>query len=247
MKVDINNRKFVILLIGAGGIGGNLAIYLSQLVRSFNNRLEISFIIMDGDDFEASNQNRQPCSSKDISKNKAHIIAKKCNNRFNLSIRAIQSYLRDSQQLHDIFSKYASCVPILIGGVDNNKARIIMHEYFNQAKDLIYIDGGNEDWNGEVVTGCKLDNEILAYPKLHFYPSILEGINVEETTTSMGCEVISHTEPQYLCANLKVMTEILSIISKMFIDRYLDAEFIKFDIKENYAMLMESACIPKEW
>lgn len=58
--------------------------------------------------------------------------------------------------------------------MDNNKSRQLFHRVFYQAKELIYIDGGNGEYTGQVVCGVRRGGKT-------YYPPIGE-VNITAAT-----------------------------------------------------------------
>jgi len=246
--IKIEKKEILICLVGTGGIGANLAIYMCQIISKLPKSFNIQVVFIDGDTFEQKNQLRQPCSEHDLNLNKATVMAKKCNNRFNLNTIALPILISNPSQLTELFAKFPDHLPLLIGAVDNTDARLIMYDVFNQCKDIIYIDAANEDWYGEVITGVRLNDMPLSKTKVDYYPQMFEpevdDIPVDRSVGS--CELLTPNHPQYLCANLQAAVEVITTLTKLFLEGTVEGSFVKFDKKDNLLTEMISASIPKE-
>lgn len=245
MKIYFNNKKLSLVIVGMGGIGGNLAIYLSQMISQLPPSYDVQLTFIDGDHYEASNMVRQPCAMRDINSNKAVVMAKKCNNRFNLQIASQPKYISSSADITDLFDSESNYFPIIIGAVDNKAARQVLHDAYLKLNDVIYIDASNEDWYGEVVTGIKFNGIQLSKPKAEHYPHLLQ--DYEEVPEESSCEILAPTNPQFLCSNLQAMIEVVTLFTKIFVNKYIDGTFIKFDKDENEVIEMISPSLVKGW
>ena len=67
---------YCFIIVGAGGIGGNVARDLPKLMTGRSND---KMIIIDGDKVEEKNCVRQPYQKQDIGQNKARVLARKIN------------------------------------------------------------------------------------------------------------------------------------------------------------------------
>jgi molybdopterin/thiamine biosynthesis adenylyltransferase len=121
--------KAKILLIGAGGIGGEIG---EGLVRKGIGHL----IIADGDVVQLSNLNRQRFYECDLYRNKALALARNLS-REAVTSTLIEAYACDFQRLLETEVKIDTNV--VICGVDNEEARVTASQYFLNKVPVIFI------------------------------------------------------------------------------------------------------------
>lgn len=224
----MNLDNIIILIIGIGGTGANLAKELCRFVSSIYGR-NIDIYFMDGDKVEDKNCSRQPFASNHIDENKAVILSELCNSTFNMNVKAIPEYLTSKEQLFEVFKDFNG-FPIIIGTVDNHPARAIMDEVFNDVPTLCYIDSANEMWDGEVITGIKVDNMLLSAPRSFYFPNILT--DKRHSKEEESCGVINISSPQHLVTNLCAANIILSDIANLIVNGQLQCGLTTFNVLE---------------
>jgi len=121
--------KSKVLLIGAGGIGGEIG---EGLVRKGVGHLVIS----DGDIVELSNLNRQRFYEGDLYCNKALALARNLAGE-GVSSTLIEAYACDFQNISR--PGFEEGTSVVICGVDNEEARITASRYFHNSVPVIFI------------------------------------------------------------------------------------------------------------
>ncbi len=220
-------NKIIIIIVGIGGTGGNLAKELCRFTSSLYGK-EIKIIFMDGDKVEKKNCSRQPFSEYDIEENKAVVLSELCNLNFNINVSAIPEYLTEKEQIINICNKNRDFFPILVGTVDNHPARQILHQIYNNTDNICYIDSANERWNGEVVSSFKLNKIIISPPRGFYFPDVLTDNTPGKAEES--CGVINITSPQHLVTNLWAANIILSDIVNLIINGCSQAGISLFNV-----------------
>lgn len=226
----LNIKKFNIIVIGAGGTGGNLLPMLAKLVKGREN---ITITIVDGDDVEVKNLDRQPFLKSDIGLNKAQVISEKLNMAFDLRTSYVPTFINDIDQLKKIKSTERDTLNIVIGAVDNHNCRIILEKFFNKESNLIYIDSANEDHFGDVIMGIKF-NDICHYKSRAMYRP-LEIFSGTKRVKNQSCIIKLNENPQYLPANMMAATIVLKMISDVIVESDIRISFVSFDTHE-YSM-----------
>lgn len=171
------------MVIGTGGTGGYVATQLARIVYSLKNKKSIDLVYIDGDFVEPKNLLRQHFIQQDLNKNKAQVLADRYSKAFQIPIRYCDEYISSVDQLKNIFKDLGVGLPIVVGCVDNNKARKVMHQFFEDTSDIIYIDAGNEEFDGQVVMGIKKYGSVEMPPIGTVYPDIFES-EVERPVSS---------------------------------------------------------------
>ena len=104
-------------------------------------------------------------------------------------------------------AKHVTEMIILLGAVNNNKSRQLCHRVFSQAKELIYIDSGNEEYTGQVVCGVRRGGKTYFPPVGTVYPDVLEEI--DKFPTELSCAEASVSAPQSIAANITAATAVV--------------------------------------
>lgn len=257
LRVVPQNDQFHIFwdiaLVGVGGTGGYVLQTLMRMLKNFD--IEGLLTLADGDYVEENNLRRQNFITPDIGKKKVEVLAKRYANVYDLDIRTIGDYLEDEKSFERLFTVKSNynyfpsrhVVKVLIGAVDNNKSRQVMHRYFNTQDELIYIDAGNDGvlsvsddvteedvresgYSGQVVVGLRSKGRTLLDPIGEVYPNILEE---EESdffpSQACGRTVVNH--PQRMQTNLMSANIILGYLNTLLSEGCLVSHFTNFDAR----------------
>lgn len=189
---------FKIFVIGCGGIGGNVARDLPKLLINSPNKL----VLVDGDDVEKSNTIRQPYQTQDVNLNKARVLARKINSFYSTKTTYIDKYITDKELDEHIEEDYTT---VLIGCVDNDSTRMILEKLFNRIENVIYIDGANSEYEGNVFVTKKEKGILYGQLRSNIY-KLSDDIN----PGLLSCEdQVATGAMQYLITNNKVAASIL--------------------------------------
>lgn len=223
--------KNSIVIVGCGATGSNIATFVSQLAISESKIEEI--VLVDGDVVERKNFINQKFTERDIGKNKARVLS----NRFSklgIKISYIDKYLENVEELIKIIQSLTGQV-ILVGSVDNNKARRIMDTVFKskEVPTLIYIDTGNGDKErvGQTVLGAKCDNKIIKPPVSEYFPQILVEEKEKPKKISYKCSAIEE-HPQNLATNIMSATTTFMMINNIISFNKCIRTFVNFDAEK---------------
>ena len=264
-QTDNINIYWDIALVGVGGTGGYVLQSLMRMLKNFD--IEGLLTLADGDYVEEENLRRQNFIMPDVGKKKVDVLAKRYGNVYDLDIRTIGDYLEEEQALDRLFVIESNfdgipskrVVKVLLGCVDNNKSRQVMHRYFQSQKDLIYIDAGNDGvlslsnsvteedvresgYSGQVVVGLRSKGRTILDPIGSVYPNVLEE---EESdffpSQACGRTVVSH--PQRMQTNLMSANVILGYLNTLLSEGCLVSHFTNFDARNQ---LMRPEYITKD-
>ena len=147
-EIDSTKLEFIprsIYVVGCGGTGSAI---VPSLLRLRAESIAIGgkgfgITLVDGDFVEEKNLLRQNFCRDDLHKNKAKALAERYGDAFGKEIRTIEKKIIDAKDI------VAGMNDLVIGCVDNHKARVIMSEYCAR-NGAIYIDSGNELENGQI-------------------------------------------------------------------------------------------------
>lgn len=253
---------FDIVQVGAGGNGGYITQRLSKLLSSIRRMNDVdtkfSYQIIDADQAEEGNLQRQPFLPKDIGKNKANVLASRYGKAYQIPVFYREEFIESVEELSNSFSsnneeQFISLqaqgfhiYKILIGAVDNNASRKIMHEYFSDNQDIIYIDCGvdgvlaegtdeekaKSGYSGHCVCGVKIKDVSLG-SVCDVYPDILEDNESLLPSQSCGQRVVY--QPQRMQAN-----EFAALITMGYLNQII-AERKLYHWHTNFNALLHSS------
>lgn len=243
-----SNRVFFnIVQIGTGGNGGYLVQRLSKLLYALSQKegFLFSYKLVDGDAVEASNLLRQPFIDQDIHEPKAQVLAERYEAAYNIPILYRNSYVESMQDIKSLFvpvqPEFYRNIPILLGCVDNNATRQLMHEVFEFAPNLIYIDSGidsvdlegshDSGYSGQVVCGVKLDGIQLLSPVGEVYPDILTDKDSRLPTQACGETVVYY--PQRMQTNEMAALVMNGYLNTLLADHEIVSHYTNFNARTN--------------
>lgn len=244
MEISLPN-KISLVQVGCGGTGGYLVPKLSRLLMTlaeFKKSLKTTYTLVDFDHVEQANIYRQNFIPSDLGKNKAEVMAIRYGSHFGIDIRSSNQKIDKAENLKSLFALsknngvYYSptCLHILIGCVDNNNARKVMHELFQTwdgfgyGHPLVYLDSGNGKFNGQVVTGYKTNNQIILPSVGEVFPEALEE---DKEENPVNCTQNALENPQNVGANDLASTLLFSVLNILLTDEKLNSHIISFDGK----------------
>lgn len=248
--LDTSGERFHFIVLGIGGTGSDL---VAKLCRHLSlHRCADSNILMhditfcDADVVEEKNLVRQNFFSADLGKNKAEIMALKCATLFDMVVRAVPRYIEDGNALENVFS-ISPHIPFIIGCVDNNATRRMLHEYLVvSGQRIFYLDAGNEEFAGQVALGYQSGRKTMRLadtfdtlftespyrgrfdlPDITYHhPEMLEDDDKFASDLSCAERVVSN--PQAMAANNEASAIIFQIICNCIRGK-IDYHYVAFD------------------
>ena len=233
-----------IKVIGAGGIGLHL---LPPLCRFLNYHAEIDSAdihIIDGDEFEARNQERQ---AFDELGNKAEVTQRTYADEYrNLMFIAHSTYLTEDNIVFHIRDN-----DVIFCCVDNHSTRKIVIERCQELDDVVLISGGNDLTDGNVSVYVREGGEDITRCPLEVYPEIAnppEGDknpgDVDEDREA-GCDADAEAAPQIVFANNMIAALMCNAFYNITLDQHRRYGDVYMDIVSNSARQNERA-MPRE-
>lgn len=227
MKLNIYN-SYDILIIGGGANGSHFFRNLLQDIATYEKHISsIRITIIDGDKVEKKNITNQLFDIEDIGNFKVFSLEERYAEHYGVNVYAVAEYVTDIDTLHQLFA-HDGRQKVLVGCVDNNRTRQLMHEYFEYIDDLIYIDLGVEGvlypdelpehfsgdekskmikgsgFSGQVVMGYKTKGTTFLPPVASRYPTILS--DEESVFPTQDCAEVRNNpqrlETNKMCAQL---------------------------------------------
>jgi molybdopterin/thiamine biosynthesis adenylyltransferase len=142
-----------IIIIGAGGTGGNLVYNLWRERKILANMIN-SIVLYDRDTVESKNLLRQNFDESDVGKNKAEVLAERYSGE--LTIRAVPDFFNAKEYVDEVnvFDSITgndiviSCVDNLVSRVDIMEELLSIHEELGTSEVPLFVDTGNEQFHG---------------------------------------------------------------------------------------------------
>lgn len=213
--------EYIVLIVGVGGTGGNFAKEFARYCSFYRkNCHSIKTVLIDGDRVEETNQERQPFVAEDLQQNKSLILASAINDTFtDADVISYPHYIREAEQLHSLFDSVKSysefstsskSIPVIIGAVDNHRARQCLHEFYHSRADVIWYDSANEFSVGEIVISAKLNGLEIGRDRSWYYPDLLTDSS--PAPFELSCSEENRKNPQHLATNLMAANLMLSAV-----------------------------------
>lgn len=240
------NMFYNIVVVGLGGTGGYVVRDLSRFLYSivkreddFNYRL----CLVDGDTVEEKNLLRQNFLPRDLGKNKAVAMAERHSRAFCLDIEAFAQRIDKTGDLSSVLSvknrdvlNSKRIVNIIVGCVDNNKARRIISSYLTSGvaiynQNYFWIDSGNERKGGQVICGGKYQSNQYTYslPTVtDLYPEILDP--EQDSQSQVSCAERLMQDEQNIFVNIDAATHVLNFIRKIVLAEEFQIHGVEFNI-----------------
>lgn len=157
-------------LIGAGGTGTALFGPLLRYLGTFHGARKESFTlaVMDGDNVEPHNLNRQLFDTPAIGHNKAQALTASAIKPDIAELHPIPQYLGSDE---DSLSRITDGDIILIA-VDNYPVRYFIEQRALQLPNVVVINGGNEKTDGSTQIFIRRKGRNLTPPLSHCHPEI---------------------------------------------------------------------------
>ncbi len=215
LEVKRSKKNYKIFIIGVGGTGSNLISPLARLIN-FSNK-EDKIIIVDGDVYETKNQKNQNIGVKQIGMAKSKAMSDLVSSKYkNVDISYIDEYITNKEMIISALDDN-NYINIIVGCVDNNSTRKILHDVFysNKVNNLIYIDSGNgtEEREGQIIIGYKINGSIKYRPVGDYIPDILEDNDTVEKATS--CAATANEKPQNIATNFMAASILFNVLNNI--------------------------------
>lgn len=226
---------FLIVQLGVGGTGGNVLLSLVKMLRGFEVAsvpVACRYLIADGAVVKEHNMENQNFLLKDVGKKKVDVLADRYYRLMNIPIMKYRDYLESADAIHRLVQniKRDDEILILLGCVDNNRTRQVLHQFFQEYEgDLIYIDSGNDMISGQVVMGAKNKNGVLLPPVCERYPDMLEDKDMFKSEES--CQANYKRYPQLQITNEKAADAVVNMVHNLLRYKETDVYQVTFSIK----------------
>lgn len=257
------NLTYDIIQIGGGGNGSYFFRNLMQMVAGFketNPNTKFNITIADGDKVEPKNLKNQLFTSDDLKELKTFALIDRYANHYDVDVKEYPKYLTSLEQLNELLSypvTETTHIPIILGMVDNNRTRQLLHEYFyhEDTNNLIWIDLGIEDtevvsspndddikrmmatgFSGQCVIGLKWRGQEILPPVTMVYDNIMQA---EDNFPGLSCGDVLPSNPQRMITNQTAAHVASIVLNTLFFTKSIMVSEINFNaqlghIKPNY-------------
>jgi len=259
--------------VGSGANGGYIIQQIAQMMNIFG--VSGRYIIADPDVVEEKNLSNQLFIPKDVGKKKASVLATRYGGHYQLPLSSYsEGYVENTHTLRNLFDQtdymgrgyytYDSIIlPILIGCVDNNFSRKIMHEYFLSQDYLLYIDVGVEaakvpqddrdssswtveekeafqksGWTGQVVCGLRWKGNTILEPVAGRFPDVLVDDD-DLAPSELSCSNIVAKEPQRLITNRYASLAVVNYFNELFAEHTISNHVTFITVKSKTQLRSE--------
>lgn len=213
-------KKYGLIVIGAGGTGS----WFSQYVSKLQDKLASVYLI-DGDVVEPKNLARQNFMRNDVGKNKASVVARHASRMISQEIpfiyNTIEEFVSSTDDLQKVVDLVVAnnAVPVIIGAVDNNASRKIVDDFMKTYKsEIVWIDSGNSERMGQVIVYPK-DNKgkpVDGFKSpFELYENFSDIGGEERRPDQISCAEQSESAPQNIGANALAGTLLFMLVNKM--------------------------------
>jgi hypothetical protein len=231
IKENGGDRLRLHLVIGAGGTG---SYFVSKLCSHLSNASDNLVILLDGDVVESKNLERQGFTGSDLGKNKAIAILDNIHSNYpKLTLGAFPNYVVSIRHLLNLVSLLTSLFSvteiIFYGCSDNNAVRArLLYSLPLLRKNLGirvgYIDSGNNEYNGQVLSTLYDDNKTFTDSLIARY-----DIPFEEALTygdfELSCADVTVSSPQNILTNQMAASLILKCLEGLEKNEPINYEF----------------------
>jgi len=241
-----------IALVGVGGTGGYILQSLTRMFKAFDT--EGCLTLADGDVVEEHNLRRQNFIQADVGKKKVDVLARRYGNVYDMDIRKIGNYLETMDAVKQLFTMKSDfnsypgvqVIKVLIGAVDNNATRRLLHDHFMDSPSLIYIDAGNDGvlpiseeiseederesgYSGQVVLGVRHNSRTILEPVGGVYSDVLGNATDFFPSQACGRAVVNY--PQRMQTNLMATTVVLGYLNTILSEGVAVSHYTNFNAR----------------
>lgn len=215
-------KKADIICIGAGGTGGNI---VKEMIPLLLKNRGLTLTIVDGDRVEEKNLERQAFVAEDILSFKSRVLADKIQKAYPAlknRIHAVTDYIDTVDEMPE--TKH---YPVLVGAVDNHRARQVFVRWFLMQRDALWIDSANEFSYGEVVVSIRHRGKTVSPLRSDIFPEVLTDHS--PSASEISCGAINKSSPQHQLTNLVAAGIVTEMLEEAFEKKRIQGGMIYFD------------------
>ncbi len=171
-----------VVVIGCGGIWSYLRPLLCKIL-SFTPGAPISLVLVDGDEFDFSNLDRQDMKAADDGRKKAEVFADKIMLEYpKLHVQILKEYLTE-----DNVKKVDWNNALVLSCVDNHPTRLLLAKIARTKKNMVLISGASDFMKGNAHAHIVNDGKELTFGIDVCHPEI--ATTKEMNPGKMTCEM----------------------------------------------------------
>ncbi len=209
--------RFRIMLVGAGGTGSTLALFLAGLAFHARQKgIQVDLTLVDHDVVEMKNCGRQAVTLQSAVVGgvpKVADLALRLNAAYGLDIEAWPKRY-EGDMARDWFHHGGSCAHLLVGCVDHHNGRQEIAKTVEMFNGRIYaLDCGNEQYSGQILIGNLTDMNRIKLDRLGLcsglpspYIQEPELLEPDPNEQSPSCADMALAETQSLMVNRMAAT-----------------------------------------
>jgi molybdopterin/thiamine biosynthesis adenylyltransferase len=194
------------ILIGAGGTGSHFIAPVLAYLHSWHNNQggEWDLILIDGDNYEHKNLERQMFDPQFVGLNKAEALASMYSR---YPVQAIPKFV-GAEDLKLIMDE--GCVVFL--GVDNFSVRALVEQRAYELEDVTIINAGNEKDSGSVQLWVRENGENKTPPISYLHPEI--AYSSSDDRSNMTCMEVAQMPggEQLIIANMAAAQHMMTAL-----------------------------------
>lgn len=223
LKEDVS---YNIIIVGVGGTGSHLTSFLAQLIgNNANFKRKHNIILVDEDTVEEKNLRTQKFLESDVGMNKAEVLSDRYSSVFDLNIKYVDKFISNKDDIVKLTRQhhFLTMHNIIVSCVDNNAARKVLDDFFNDNEmtmycgELIYIDAGNssgaDELTGQAVVGYRNNRKVILPSVSTYFPQMLKEEPEVISTASCGEEMLHNI--QNIGANITSACTIFNILNNI--------------------------------
>lgn len=193
-----------VIVVGCGGTGSHL---IDPLVRmlAFHDRGCGDILIVDGDEYESKNSERQIFNEAELGKNKALATQARLNP---FEVTALPEFI-NGEKFSELVQNKGSL--LVIASVDNHATRNAMIRVLENDgfEDFVFISPGNDYSHGQSVLWVRKNGKDRTVHPFEKYPGLKEPT---DHIPGHSCQVEAVSTPQLITANASsALTVLLSV------------------------------------
>lgn len=201
-----------IYIVGCGGTGGHFIAGFGEFLKSFKSTaIGWRLTLCDGDIVEEHNLDNQAFVRADVGKNKALVMQEGLEEAFGLKGVRAYGYIDSPADLKGLMDVDKYQLTVIVGCVDNHKARQTMHRVFYDCPNCVYIDSGNDFSAGQICTGVRLHGRDYRPPRGYYFPDVITDRT--PTDRELSCGTVNAHVPQHITTNKKAANILLAFMS----------------------------------
>ena len=207
-----------VFVVGVGGTGSHLIGPLVQLM-SYHTEGCTNIVVIDGDDYEEGNANRQIFAANQQGANKAVATVERLKHP---DLRAVAAYVNEESfgKLLKSHTPNKKSNILVVTSVDNHATRKAIIDCLDTNKYLnfVLISPGNQFSTGQAITYVKHKGKTIGNHPYQKYPEMNAPTDFIPGTVE-GCAALMTSTPQLILANMAAAWAVLANVYALLEDK----------------------------